>query len=218
MEDSVKLEIQEKSVFEMGIIEAFKQYKVSDISEKLMIAYQELPLYINQIKEQNTKEKNKHFILNLNIIDKLGRIIERNYININILISKIFDLFLDQGNLSILSDNSNILINLSNQIMTILEIIKSCDNYYELTEKSINYMIYLTDNSDKFLSQEQTEIIVNLQNQLSSKMKSIAFAKFQNENLQDILRLCKSEDAEEKERGIEILNSYFSKLVNQIPY
>ena len=96
--------------------------------------------------------------------------------------------------------------------MTILEIIKSCDNYYELTEKSINYMIYLTDNSDKFLSQEQTEIIVNLQNQLSSKMKSIAFAKFQNENLQDILRLCKSEDAEEKERGIEILNSYFSKL------
>ena len=212
MEDSVKLEIQEKSVFEMGIIEAFKQYKVSDISEKLMIAYQELPLYINQIKEQNTKEKNKHFILNLNIIDKLGRIIERNYININILISKIFDLFLDQGNLSILSDNSNILINLSNQIMTILEIIKSCDNYYELTEKSINYMIYLTDNSDKFLSQEQTEIIVNLQNQLSSKMKSIAFAKFQNENLQDILRLCKSEDAEEKERGIEILNSYFSKL------
>ena len=50
MEDSVKLEIQEKSVFEMGIIEAFKQYKVSDINEKLMIAYQELPLYINQIK------------------------------------------------------------------------------------------------------------------------------------------------------------------------
>ena len=106
MEDSVKLEIQEKSVFEMGIIEAFKQYKVSDINEKLMIAYQELPLYINQIKEQNTKEKNKHFILNLNIIDKLGRIIERNYININILISKIFDLFLDQGNLSILSEAS----------------------------------------------------------------------------------------------------------------
>ena len=72
--------------------------------------------------------------------------------------------------MSILSDNSNILINLSNQIMTILEIIKSCDNYYELTEKSINYMIYLTDNSDKFLSAEQTEIIINLQNQLFQKI------------------------------------------------
>ena len=37
MEDSVKLEIQEKSVFEMGIIEAFKQYKVSDIKTSLQL-------------------------------------------------------------------------------------------------------------------------------------------------------------------------------------
>ena len=47
MEENVKLEIQEKSVFERGIIEAFKQNKVSDVYEKLGIAYSELPLYIN---------------------------------------------------------------------------------------------------------------------------------------------------------------------------
>ena len=212
MEDSVKLEIQEKSVFERAIIEAFKQFKVSDVYEKLSIAYSELPLYITEIKKENTQEKNKRFILNLNIIDKIGRIMERNYVNINILISKIYDILLEQENLNILSDNSNILIILSNQIMTILEIIKSCHNYQELTEKSINYMTYLTDNSDKFLSQEQSEIIINLQNQLSSKLKSEAFVNFQNNHLKDILTLCKSEYAEEKEKGIENLSTYFSKL------
>ena len=212
MEDNVKLEIQEKSVFERGIIEAFKQNKVSDVYEKLGIAYSELPLYINEIKKQNAQEKNiNHFILNSNIIDKLDRLLERNYININILISKIFDIFLDKENLNILSDNHVILINLSNQIVTILDIIKSCDNYYELTEKAINYMSYLIDNSEKFLSSEQTEIITNLQNQLNIKLKSNALTNFQN-NLKNILTLCKGESAEEKEKGIEILNSYFSKL------
>ena len=212
MEDNVKLEIQEKSVFERGIIEAFKQNKVSDVYEKLGIAYSELPLYINEIKKQNAQEKNiNHFILNSNIIDKLDRLLERNYININILISKIFDIFLDKENLNILSDNHVILINLSNQIITILDIIKSCDNYYELTEKAINYLSYLIDNSEKFLSSEQTEIITNLQNQLNIKLKSNALTNFQN-NLKNILTLCKGETAEEKEKGIEILNSYFSKL------
>jgi len=211
MEDNVKLEIQEKSVFERGIIEAFKQNKVSDVYEKLGIAYSELPLYINEIKKQNTQEKNKYFVLNSNIIDKLGRLLERNYININILISKIFDIFLDKENLNILSDNPIILINLSNQIVTILDIINSCDNYYELTEKAINYMAYLTDNSEKFLSKEQTEIIINLQNQLNYKLKSNALINFQN-SLKNIIILCKGDTAEEKEKGIEILNSYFSKL------
>ena len=212
MEDNVKLEIQEKSVFERGIIEAFKQNKVSDVYEKLGIAYSELPLYINEIKKQNAQEKNiNHFILNSNIIDKLDRLLERNYININILISKIYDIFLDKKNLNILSDNHVILINLSNQIVTILDIIKSCDNYYELTEKAINYLSYLIDNSEKFLSSEQTEIITNLQNQLNIKLKSNALTNFQN-NLKNILILCKGETAEEKEKGIEILNSYFSKL------
>ena len=212
MEDSVKLEIQEKSVFERAIIEAFKQIKVSDVYEKLSIAYSELPLYITEIKRQNTQEKKNLFILNSNIIDKIGRIIERNYVNINILISKIFDIFLEQENLNILSDNSNILIILSNQIMTILEIIKSCYNFQELTEKSINYMTYLTDNSDRFLSQEQSDIIINLQNQLSSKLKSEAFVNFQNNHLKEILTLCKGESPEEKYQGIENLNIYFSKL------
>ena len=212
MADSIKLDIQEKSIFERAIIEAFKQYKVSEVSEKLNIAISELPLYIEETKKLNTKEKGQHFILNSNIIDKIGRIIERNYININILISKIFEILLTQENLNLLSDNSNILISLSNQIMTILEIIKSCDNIHELTEKAINYMKYLLDNSEKFLSSEQAEIIQNLEKQLASKIANNALIDFRNNYFQEIVTLCRGESAEEKEKGIENLNAFFYKL------
>ena len=166
MEDSVKLDVtKEKSIFERAIIESFKQNKVKDIYEKLLIAYEELPNYIDEIKKENEQDKKHNYILNLNIINKISRIIERNYININIIISKLFNIFLKEDNIPILSDNSFILINLSNQLMTILEIIKTCDNYNELAKNSIKYMKYLIDNSDKYLSKEQIDVINNLQSE-----------------------------------------------------
>ena len=213
MEESVKLDIvKEKSIFERAIIEAFKQNKVSDTYEKLLIAYEELSIYIDEIKKENEQEKKNNFVLNLNIIDKISRIIERNYININILISKIFNIFLKDENIPILSDNPIILINLSNKLITILEIIKSCDNYYELTRQSINYMKYLTNNSEKFLSDEQKDIINNLQSVLNGKIISSAYSNFKNNFQKEILTLCKGESALEKEQGLENLNTYFFKL------
>ena len=212
MDDSVKLEVtKEKSTFERAIIEAFKQKKVSDVCDKLSIAYEELPNYIEEIKVKG-KEQNNNFILNSNIIDKISRIIERNFININILISKIFNILLTEENIPLLSDNPTILINLSNQIMLILEIIKSCDNYNELTQKSINYMKYLITNSEKYLSPEQTDIITNIQNVLNEKIVSPAYTNFKNNFEKEILALCKGETIEEKEKGLENLNSYFYKL------
>ena len=213
MEDSVKIDVvKEKSIFERAIIEAFKQKKVSDVCEKLSIAHEELPIYIDEIKKENEQEKKHNYILNLNIIDKISRIIERNFINVNILISKLFNIFLIEENISILSDNPIILINLSNQLIIILEIIKSCDNYNELIKKSINYMKYLTNNSEKFLSDEQTVIINNLQNTLNEKIISATYTNFKNNFQKDILMYCKGETAEEKEKGIENLNNYFFKL------
>lgn len=213
MSESVKLEVgKEKSTFERAIIEAFKQNKVSDVCEKLNIAYDELPNYVEELKKENQEEKKHNFILNHNIIDKINRIIEKNFININILISKIFNIFLEEENIPILSDNPIILISLSNQIMTILEIIKSCDHYNELTKKSINYMKYLSNNSEKYLSNEQTEIINNLQSVLNEKIVSPAYINFKNNFEKDILSFCKSSTREEKERGLENLNTYFYKL------
>ena len=211
MEESIKVDtIKEKSIFERAIIESFKQNKVKDVCEKLTIAYEELPNYIDEIKKE--KEKKQNFILNLNIIDKISRIIERNYININILISKIFNIFLIKENIPLLSDNPAILINLSNQIITILETIKSCENYNELIKQSINYMKYLTNNSKKYLSDEQTEIINNLQKTLNEKSMSPAYINFQNNFEKEILSFCKGESAEEKAKGLEHLYTYFYKF------
>ena len=212
MEEKNKSEIKEKSNFEKSIIEAFKQTKVSDIYETLGIALSELPLYIDEVKTKNNKINNPNFILNLNILDKLGRIIERKYININILISKIFITLLTEENFKLLSDNSSILINLSNQIISLLEEIKYTDNYYELIKKSINYMAYLSENSSKFLSKDQTKIIIILQNQLNSKLTSNAFTDIKNNYINNILALCKGETAEEKLKGIELLNAHFYEL------
>ena len=213
MEDSVKLEIgKEKSIFERAIIESFKQNKISDIYEKLLIAYEELPIYIEEIKKGNEQEKKNNFILNYNILDKISRLIERNYININILISKIFIIILKEDNLPLLSDNSMILVNLSNKLIRILEILKSCDNYYDLAKSSINYMKYLSKNSEKFLSDEQPEIINNLQSSLKEKITSPIYVKFKNSFADDINLLIKGESAEEKEKCLDNLIYYFYKL------
>ena len=96
--------------------------------------------------------------------------------------------------------------------MTILEIIKSCDNYDELIKKSINYMKYLINNSEKYLSEEQTEIISNLQSFLNEKLVSPAYINFKNNFKIDILSFCRGGTAEEKEKGLENLNTYFLKL------
>ena len=212
MEENNKIETKEKSNFEKSIIEAFKQTKVSDIYETLGIALSELPLYVDEVKTKNNKINNPNFILNLNILDKLSRIIERKFININILISKIFITLLTEENFKLLSDNSSILINLSNQIISLLEEIKYTDNYYELIKKSINYMAYLSENSSKFLSKDQTKIIIILQNQLNSKLTSNAFTNIKNNYINNIIALCKGETAEEKLKGIELLNAHFYEL------
>ena len=203
--------MDEKSDFEKSIIEAFKQSKVSDIYEKLEISLKEIPKYIEELKKQS-KIKNQVSILNSNILDKLSRIMERNYININILISKIFISLLVEENFKLLSDDSFILINLSNQIMAIIEEIKYTEYYYELIKKGINYMEYLTENSSEFLSEEQTRIIGVLKNQLNSKITSNAFLNIKNNYIKNILALCKGETPEEKLKGIELLSSQFYEL------
>ena len=119
-EESIQVnENKIKSEFEKKLIESFKQAKVVDSYELLLQAYNELPKYIEDIKDK----KISLFILNINIIDKINRIIKRNYININILISKIIYSILDASNFQILSDDSHTLINFTNTCINVLDII-----------------------------------------------------------------------------------------------
>ena len=82
-EESIQVdELKVKTEFEKKLIEAFKESNVLNSYELLSQAYAELPKYIEQIKNKTFSS----FILNSNIIDKINRITQRNFININILI------------------------------------------------------------------------------------------------------------------------------------
>jgi hypothetical protein len=105
---------EEKSVFERAIIEAYKQKTSKQIYEKLTIALDEIKFMVSDIKKHPNK---KAFLLNRNILDKLSRIIERKFFNVNILIAKIFENLLDANNFPILSHDSNLLINFSNDVL-----------------------------------------------------------------------------------------------------
>ena len=137
-------DLKNKSEFERKIIECFKHPKIIDSYESLSQAYQELPKYIEQIKST------KSFLLNSNIIDKINRLLKRNYININILISKILYTLLDASNFPILSDDSSILINFSNSCINLVDIISLHNFSYNLTKRVITFLKYLENNSKKF--------------------------------------------------------------------
>ena len=74
-----------KSEFEKYIIESFKESNIINSYNFLLKAYDELPNYIEQVRHS----KKIAFILNSNILVKIDRLSQRNYINLNILISKI---------------------------------------------------------------------------------------------------------------------------------
>ena len=90
----VDQQIEEKSTFERAIIEAFKQTNSNECINKLLIAYDEIKFYVKDISQSNGKK----YILNKNFLDKISRIIERKYFNVNILIAKIFNELLDTNN------------------------------------------------------------------------------------------------------------------------
>ena len=59
------------------------------------------------------------------MLDKLNRLIGRKYFNVNILIGKIYNELLEASNFEILSNDINLLLQLSNQVINNLDIIQS---------------------------------------------------------------------------------------------
>ena len=201
-------EIKIKTEFEKKIIESFIESKVVNSYELLSKAYQELPKYIQQIKEK----KSSSYILNPNIIDKINRIIKRNFININILVSKIIYSILDASNLSFLSDNSNILINFTNLCIDVLDITSLYELNHNLTKRIITFLKYLENNSQKYLDSEQMEIVKNIQKTLSEKITSYSYISFKNNYQNNILSYLSNDSLREKQKGLLNLYSYFFKF------
>ena len=201
-------ELKTKPEFEQKIIESFKQSKVINSYESLTQAYQILPKYIEEIKNKNGSS----FLLNSNIIDKINRLIKRNYININILISKIIYSILDASNFSILSNDSHNLINFTNICINILDIISLYEFSHNLIKRIITFLKYLENNSIKYLDAEQIEIIKNIQKSLTEKIISNYYISFKNNLQNDILSYFSKENLREKEKGLLNLCSYFFKF------
>ena len=99
----------------------------------------------------------RKYILNKNILDKFSRIFERKLFNVNILIAKIFDNLLESENFDILSDDNNLLINFSNEVLNLLETIKSTLVAPRLNLRCYNFLQFLLKSNR--LTEEQTESI-----------------------------------------------------------
>ena len=197
-----------KSEFEKYIIESFKESNIINSYNLLLKAYDELPNYIEQVRHS----KKIAFILNSNILVKIDRLSQRNYININILISKILYMILDANNFKLLSDDSRTLIILCNISMNLLEMISSYELCESLIKRVITFLNFLKNNSTKYLNNEQLNIINNIQKNLGEKIYSKEYTSFGNNYQKDILSFFYKESSNEKEKGIINLFNYFFRL------
>ena len=193
----VDQQIEEKSTFERAIIEAFKQTNSNECIKKLLIAYDEIKFFIKDINQSNGKK----FILNKNFLDKISRIIERKFFNVNILIAKIFNELLDTNNFEILSNDLNLLISFSNEILNILDIVNSTNISHDLEKKCSCFLNFLLNNTKFVLEDEQKETLQELLNNFPMRNSSEIYKNFVNIK-EDIIANCKSDIIEDKLEGV----------------
>lgn len=200
---------EEKSIFERAIIEAFKQKQSRAIYEKLTIALDEIKFMVNDIRT-NTQNKPK-FLLNKNTLDKLSRIIERKYFNVNILIAKIYENLLDASNYPILSDEKTLLIKLSNEILNLLEGIESTIVSKSLEKKLSSFLNYLFNLEG--LDGDQTSTIAELINNFPTRNCSEVYKSFDS-IAEKISKLCRNSNVEDKTEGINNLMENFGNTAS----
>ena len=199
----------EKSTFEKYIIEACKQTNSIECVNKLNLAFGEIPKYINDIK-QSKGAKN---LINKNLLDKVNRIIERKYLNVTIILAKIFNSLLESSNYNILSNDVNLLISLSNSILNILEIIFRTNIAFDLEKKCSSFLNFLNTNTNFTLEEEQEEIIKDLISTFPTKNSSDSYKNFPYRK-KTIMRFCEEDSEEEKLDGILQLIDYFNQTIS----
>lgn len=130
---------------------------IQEIYEKLAIASDEIKLIKTELKGQTEVKK---YLLNKNIVDKLSRLLERKYFNVNFLISKIYQSLLDSEYYSFLSNDTDLLIKFSNDVLNLLELFQNSFYSNQLEIKCSSFLNYLF--SLKQISEEQKATIKDL--------------------------------------------------------
>lgn len=146
----VKVETKDKSEFEKRIINAYIKIQTSDktsmkeTEEILRSAYELLKSEIDKTE------------INKNIIDKLKRITQHDLLNLNLLIGKIYIVFINKKNIT----NENLLVSFINEILNVSDLLKKTSLSSRYDE---NLFLYLDDIVKKVkFPKEQKEIIDNI--------------------------------------------------------
>jgi hypothetical protein len=196
-----------KSSFEQAIINAFKYKTHNDIYSSIVTAYNELPTYINDIKTSSSTS-----ILNKNIISKLSHITQRNYFIITLQISHIYETLLDFSNFDYLSKDISLLITFSNEVLSVLDIIKTTFISPILNNKCICFLNYISQNESFTLEQDQQETIHDLINTLTDVNVSESYLQFSKKRKDNIINLCQRKDMCYKMEGVSILINSFGNV------
>lgn len=204
------------NLFERAIIEAYKQDSNKLILEKLIIAYDEIKILIKELNDHNKREVNeknefddKHysnFILNSNIIDKLRRLVKREHFCVKMVIAKIYDKLLEEEFLFI-SDDIDILIQFINDILILIEDLKSTNIISSLQIKCLKLLDFLKNNES--INSDQKIVIIDLIKNLPIKLSSEECLNFDESY---ILSFLKSDNLSMKQEGISLLMEIFSKF------
>lgn len=106
-------------------------------------------------------------------MDKLSRIQERKFFNVNMLIAKIYECLLDSEYYEILSNDTDLLIKFSNDILNLLEMIKSTLISKQLEIKCSSFLNYLYNFQG--ISEEQKNTIQELLNSFPTRNSSVTY-------------------------------------------
>ncbi len=202
--ETAPLSQKEKSTFERAIIEAFKQTKGTEIIKRLAIAHDEVKFLVEEVKASNGAK----YLLNKNLLDKLSRITERKFFIVNILIAKIYESLLDASNFEVLSNDLNLLILFSNEVLNILNIVQSTNVSRNLEKKCSCFLNYLLGNTTIKLEEEQKDTIKELIDSFPTRNTSEAYQNFSSTK-DKIVELCKTNLLDSKLEGIILLMESF---------
>ena len=206
--NTTTIQSQTKSTFEQAIIDAFKHKTHKDIYTYITLAYNELHTYINDIKSSSSSKS----ILNKNILSKLSHITQRNYFVITLQISRIYETLLDFSNFDYLSKDISLLITFCNEVLSVLDIIKTTFISTILDNKCICFLNYISQNDSFTLEADQQETIHELINTITHRNVSESYLKFSKKRKDNIISLCQRNEVYNKMEGISILISSFGDM------
>lgn len=176
----------DRSQFEFDLILAYKSVNMAESHLFLISAINNIHSHIDDIKSQPVPLSKS--LLTKGIAERLRRIANRHYFHLTIQIGKIYIALLNKDNLPYVSidSNSTLLIQISNDVIILLDVIKHTVFHKVLLCIIQDYLKYLLNTPNCNLSPLQRQSIDTLLTNLPSKYISDNYASF-SDGLNELL-------------------------------